>query len=77
VSARACNGIVEATVTHYCDNGQTVAYVHWTDRSVTMGDVTNTHMAALIARARREHVPVHEFVSSPFGRCSICADGAA
>jgi hypothetical protein len=68
--------IREATITHYCDNGQTFAYIHWADGSTTAGDVGNLHMRALVARARREGVPVHEFTSSPFGRCSLC-HGAA
>lgn len=51
-----------AYVRHYEDNGQTTAYVEWTDtrgtQGRTQGNLHNIHMAALMRRAVREGVPV-------------------
>lgn len=68
--------ITAAYTRHYRDNGQTTAYVEWTDRRGKQGrtegrvcsrdgDAPNTpagpHMAALFARAKRDGVPItHE-----------------
>jgi len=57
--------ITKAYVRHYCDNGQTTAYVEWVDhngklgrteapvkaRSGTLEQIYGPHMGALMARA--------------------------
>jgi hypothetical protein len=54
--------ILSARVTHYADNGQTIAYVEWRDTrgkiGTTSGNPDNAHMQALLARATREGVQV-------------------
>jgi hypothetical protein len=45
--------IVRAYVRHYSDNGQSLAYVEWSDGSRTEGDQHNTHMQALLRHAVR------------------------
>jgi hypothetical protein len=47
-----------AGVRTFSDTGQTQAYVEWSDGSHTTGDPENTHMRALLARAKREGVNV-------------------
>jgi hypothetical protein len=47
-----------AGVRTFSDTGQTQAYVEWSDGSRTAGDPDNTHMKALLARAKREGVKV-------------------
>jgi hypothetical protein len=51
--------LVNASVTTYLDTGQTIARVDWADGSSTTGDPENTHMQALLARARREGIKIH------------------
>jgi hypothetical protein len=50
--------ICAAGVRTFSDTGQTQAYVEWDDGSHTTGDPNNTHMKALLARAKREGVNV-------------------
>jgi len=54
--------INKAYIRRYCDNGQVAACVEWTDgrgkHGRTEGKPKNPHMAALLARAEREGVPV-------------------
>lgn len=47
-----------AGVRTFSDTGQTQAYVQWEDGSQTVGAPDNTHMKALLARAKREGVNV-------------------
>ncbi len=46
--------ITRAYVRHYNDNGETIAYVEWSDRSRTEGNLKSAHMTALLRRAKRE-----------------------
>lgn len=55
---QAAQSIVRAGVRTYRDTGQTQAYVEWSDGSHTEGDPNNTHMKALLSRAKREGVTV-------------------
>ena len=48
------NQITRAIIIHYMDNCQIIAHVHWADGSQTAGDPKNTHMQALLDRAKRE-----------------------
>lgn len=54
--------ITKAYIRRYTDNGQTKAYVEWTDArgrtGRTEGSPKNTHMLALMARAEREGLAV-------------------
>lgn len=54
--------ITKAYIRTYSDNGQTTAYVEWvSDKGKsgrTEGPPDNTHMQALLQRARREGVTV-------------------
>lgn len=52
------NKIVAARITKYLDNGQTKAWISWSDGSSTTGEPTNFHMQALLARAKRDGVKV-------------------
>lgn len=62
--------IVKAYTRHYCDNGQTMAYVEWSDGSRTEGKAENyhgvpipvgLHMGALFDRALRDGLMItHE-----------------
>jgi len=49
------NKIIRAYIRHYSDNGQTTAYVEWSDGSRTEGSVhgngTGLHMRCLMQRA--------------------------
>lgn len=55
--------ITRAYTRTYSDSGQTTCYVEWEDRNGragrTEGAAVDGHMAALLARAKREGVP-HE-----------------
>lgn len=60
-----CNKITRAYIRHYSDNGQTTAYIEWSDGSRTEGEATGNgpglHMRALFARAQREGIKIeHE-----------------
>lgn len=54
--------ICAANITHYADNGQTIASVSWVDHKgksgMTSGAPLNTHMQQLLARAEREGVTI-------------------
>lgn len=54
--------ILKAYLRHYSDNDTTVAYVEWVDttgkKGRTEGPPSNVHMVQLVARARREGVPI-------------------
>ena len=54
--------ITRAYTRHYSDNGQTFAYVEWTDNKGrsgrTEGKRNGLHMAALLQRAQREGVTI-------------------
>ena len=52
--------ITRAYTRTYTDNGQTKTYVEWIgddgNAGRTEGDASNAHMAALLARAKREGI---------------------
>lgn len=54
--------IIDARISHYRDNGQTIAYITWVDQrekaGTTSGDPRNPHMAALLSRAKRDGVEI-------------------
>lgn len=52
------NKIVAARITKYRDNGQTKAYISWSNGGTTSGEPTNFHMEALLARAKRDGVKI-------------------
>lgn len=54
----AKHSITGARVTHYADNGQTIAHISWSDGSHTSGDPGGIHVLALLARATRDGVTV-------------------
>lgn len=50
--------ITKIYVRKYRDNGQTKAYVEWSNGGRTEGSPKNTHVVALFARAEREGLTV-------------------
>jgi len=45
-------------IRHYSDNGQTKAYVEWSDGSRTEGDPEGIHMQELLRRAVRDGIKI-------------------
>jgi hypothetical protein len=58
--ADAVKQIKAAGIREYPDTGQRQAWVEWDNGSYTTGDPDNTHMKALLARAKRESISVKE-----------------
>ena len=52
------NQIKRAYVRHYSDNGQTVAYIEWSDGSRTEGNRNGLHMKELFKRAERDGLTI-------------------
>lgn len=52
------NTIISVRITQYRDNGQTSAWIGWSDGSSTHGKPDGAHMEALLARAQREGVQI-------------------
>lgn len=54
--------ILRAYVRHYSDSGQLKAYIEWTDTrgrsGRTEGRPASAHMLSLLARAKREGIPI-------------------
>jgi hypothetical protein len=54
--------ITKAYIRTYTDNGQTKAYIEWVDdkgkKGTTEGDPENSHMKALLDRAKREKIKI-------------------
>jgi hypothetical protein len=59
-SYRRRKEIEDAEIVQYADNGETVAYVTWSDGSTTTGDPDGVHMTQLLGRAEREGLRVRE-----------------
>ena len=51
--------IIKAYIRDYSDNGQTTAYIEWSDGSRTEGSVNSAHIQALFRRADREGITVN------------------
>lgn len=55
--------ISKAYLHHYSDNDRTIAYVEWSDGSITQGDAKRwspigVHMKALFRRAKGERIKI-------------------
>ncbi len=54
------NEIDDAYIRHYSDNGQTTAYVEWSDGSRTEGNPDGVHMQELFRRAKRDGITIRK-----------------